>query len=200
MVVDEAHRLHESVASGRTHEGPAALFEVLAESGGFVGFGEFAGPGECEGGFSRGGFELEEVGVQGVEFCEEIEGTVGVVDGGEDFPAMADDAGVENEAFDVGVIEVGNLIEIKIGKGSAEIFAFAEDGEPGEPGLKSFEADFFEEAEVIGDSPTPLIVVVTKVIFIIAAPPATDFSIGAGDETVFGRGHEKESFRSRERY
>lgn len=124
---------------------------------------------------------------------EEFKGAVGVVDGGEDFAAVADDAGVEDEAFDVGVVEFCDFVEVEVGEGGAEVFAFAEDGEPGEAGLESFEADFFVEAEIVGDSPAPFLVVVFDILFVVAAPPAAGEAVGTGDEAVFGRGHEGSS-------
>ena len=35
VVVDQTHGLHEGVTGGGSNEGPATLFEILAEGGGF---------------------------------------------------------------------------------------------------------------------------------------------------------------------
>lgn len=200
VVINEAHGLHEGVAGGGPNEGPAPLFEVLAEGGRFLGFSELHGlfEGECT--FAGLGLETLKVAMEILEFGEKLKRAVGVIDGGENFAPMADDPDVENEAFDVGVVEFCDFVEVKVGEAGPEVFAFAENGEPGETGLKSFEADLFEEAEIIAASPAPFFVVVAEVFFIIAAPPAAGFSVRAGDEAVFWRVHEKESLRSRERY
>lgn len=100
---------------------------------------------------------------------------------------MADDGGVLEEAGDVGRGEAGDFGEVESGEGGAEVFAFTEDGEPGEAGLESFEADFFEEADVVGVFPPPLVVVVMLVVGVIGAPPAAGAAVGAEDEAVFRR-------------
>ena len=195
VVVDEAHGLHEGVGGGGADEGPAASFEVLTEGDGLGGGGEGSCLGPSDGGFAAGGLESEEVGVEGFELGEEVEGAVGVVDGGKDFAAMANDAGIEDEAFDVDFVKLGNFVEVEVGKGGTEVFAFAKDGEPGESGLESFEADFFEEADVVGHSPAPFLVVVSEIFGIVSAPPAAGFAIGAGEEAVMRedhRGHTEE--------
>lgn len=192
VVVDEAHRLHEGVAGGGTDEGPAPFFEVPAEGGGFGGGGEGLGFGPGEGFRARGGLELPDVGVEVGKFLEEFEDALGVVDGGPDLAAMADDAGIPEEAGKVGVGETGDLMKVETGKGGPKIFPFAEDGEPGETGLESLEAEFFKEAGVVRDHPPPFFVVVAEVFGVGATPPAARFAVGAGDKAVWGRSHGRE--------
>jgi hypothetical protein len=51
--------------------------------------------------------------------------------------------------------------------------------------LESFKADFFEEAEVVGRSPSPFLIMVADVFFIVATPPTTSLPIGTNHKTIF---------------
>jgi hypothetical protein len=132
---------------------------------------------------------LRKIGIEVVKFSEEVEGAVRVVDGRTNLAAVADDTGVADEALDIGIIELCDLMEIESGERCAEVFALSQDGKPGESGLKSLEADFFEEAKIVGHSPAPFLVMVADVFFIVTAPPAPDPPIGTGHETIFWELH-----------
>ena len=82
------------------------------------------------------------------------------LDGGFNFGAGADDAGVLHEAFDVGFFEAGDLGGIELVEGGAEGFALAEDGDPGESGLEAFEHEEFPEGAGVGFGEAPFLVVV----------------------------------------
>lgn len=114
VIIDEAHGLHEGVASGWADEGPAAFFEILAESDGFWGGREGLSFLPSEGCSPQWRLKLDKVGVEGFELGEEVESAMGVVDGGEDLAAMADDARVLDEAGEVGFGEFCHLVKIKL--------------------------------------------------------------------------------------
>ena len=185
VIFNQAHSLHEGIARGGADKRPAAYFEILAKSDGFGGGREglCLGPGDRR--LPWPGLKLHKIGIEIAKLAEKIESAVGVVDGGEDLAAMADDAGVKNEAFDVGVAKLRNLIKIEVGKGRAEIVTLTKDGEPRKSGLKSLKAHFFEEAKIISHSPAPFRVVVANVLFIVTTPPTTNFTIDTSQETIF---------------
>lgn len=184
VVVDETHGLHQGVAGGGAKERPASFLEILAEGDRFRASGESAGFGPGEGPEAAGGLELEEVGMKAGEFAEQLESAPGIVDGGEDLAPVSHDSGVMEEPRHVFFSEASDTVEIESREGGSEIFPFPEDGEPGEAGLESFEADLFEKTEVIRHFPAPLFVVIAEVVLVLAAPPAAGSAIGSGDQSV----------------
>ena len=184
VIINETHSLHECIAGCGPHERPAALFEILAEGGGFGSDSQSLRLSPSEGGRTRLGAELKKVGVKRIELGEEIESALSIVDGRKDLATMANDTRIVDKPLNIGIIELGHLIEIEVREGSAEVFALAENGEPGEASLKSFETDFLEEPEVIGDSPAPFFVVIADVFGVVSAPPAAGFVIGSSNETI----------------
>ena len=80
MIVDQAHRLHERVDGGGADEAPAALLEVAGE-----GLRVVITPDEVGEGLLLG----------------ELDRALGVVDRRLDLAAVADDAGVLEQALDV---------------------------------------------------------------------------------------------------
>ena len=94
VVVYHAGGLHEGVADGWADEAEAAVAELAAHFGGLGGgCGDFVvgAPGVFYGGAAD---ELPDVGVEGGMFLLGFEEGLGVADGGGDFLAVADYAGV----------------------------------------------------------------------------------------------------------
>ena len=120
---------------------------------------------------------------------------LGVVDGRDDLAAMADDAGIAEQALDILVGEGGDLVEIEAGEGLAKILALAQDGQPGQAGLKTFEADLFEQPAVVGDRPAPFMVVVVQIVRQIAVPEAARDTVGAGEQAGVFIFHGQKSIR-----
>src|SRR5262249_42059456 len=71
-----------------------------------------------------------------------------------------------------------NLLRLKIIEGFAEIVALAQDRDPGKPGLKTIEDEFFIERTVIEFRNAPFIVVIGDVERIFAWPRTTCQPIG----------------------
>ena len=184
VIVDDAHGLHEGVSGGGADEFPAAFFEIFGESNGFGGGGVFQGIVEGVAGGAVGGVRAKfcEVGMEGAKFCAEFEGAGGVMDNGFDFSTVAHDSGIGEKAGAVEGVESGYFFEVEAGEGLAEVFAFTEDGDPGEAALECFEGEFFVEAEVIGHRAAPFLVVVFEVEGVLAGPPAAGELVFAEDE------------------
>src|SRR5690606_40220472 len=94
------------------------------------------------------------------EFGLDGEGVAGVVDGRGDLAAVADDAGIEQQAFDVGLVHGGDARNVETVEDLAEALALPEDGQPGEPRLEAFEAELLEQPRVVDHRPSPLPVVI----------------------------------------
>ncbi len=184
VIVDEAHGLHEGVDGGGSDEAPAAFLEVFGKSFGFFGGGLFQEPLPGDGGWAVGGLVAPDVVGEGAAFGGEIGGALGVVDGGFDFAAVADDGGVVEEAGYVPGGEAGDFGVIELAEGAAETFALVEDGEPTEAGLKAFEAELFKEAVIVVDGESPFGVVVEAVEGSGLAPPAAGLVVFGEEEAV----------------
>ena len=91
---------------------------------------------------------------------------------------MADDACVFEQTLEVALGEARYPVEIETMEGGAEVFALGEDGAPAQPGLKTFQAQFLEEAMVIPDREAPFGIVVGEKLRRGAAPAAAWFAIG----------------------
>src|SRR5690606_3039413 len=71
----------------------------------------------------------------------------------------------------------------------------AQDGEPGQPGLETLQAELLEEAAVLGHRPTPFLVVIVLVVRQARLPPAATVAVGAEQQAVVGtRSHGRASF------
>ena len=95
---------------------------------------------------------------------------------------MSDYRGIGEQSLDVAVAEPGNPVEVEAVEGTPERIAFAQDRQPGEPGLKALETELLEKAPVVGDRPAPLGVVIRTVFGCRVGPGATDDAVLASGE------------------
>src|SRR5829696_1542890 len=102
----------------------------------------------------------------------QLERSLRIVGGRFDLAAMTDDAGILQQTAHVARAELRDQGGIEILEGLPEVLALAEDGDPAEPGLKSFEANLLEQPAIVGDRPPPLVIVIPDVQLVFARPPA----------------------------
>src|ERR1700681_171346 len=76
-----------------------------------------------------------EPGGEGTMRPAQIDQPLRVGDRRGDLQPIADDAGIEEKAFDIAVAETGDAVDIPTAEGCGEGFALLQDGQPGEPGL-----------------------------------------------------------------
>ena len=88
-----------------------------------------------------------------------------------------------------------DLVDIEAGERLAEILALAQYGQPGQARLEPFEADLLEQPLVVGDRPTPFVVVVVQVVRQIAVPEAAHHTVGAGEQAGIFIFHGERSVR-----
>src|SRR5690606_33019762 len=123
---------------------------------------------------------------QGAVLLPQFQGAGGVVDHRADLAAVADDAGVGEETFHVGLVEPGDPLEVEATERLPERLPLAEDREPRQPGLETLEAQLLEQAAVVGDGEPPLRVVVGAVYLGLGSPPAAMPPVGADHGRVHG--------------
>ena len=95
---------------------------------------------------------------------------------------MPDDSGVLEQAIDVARPEPGHGVEVEAAERAAERLPLAEDDEPAQPGLESFEADLLEEPPSVAHGHSPLAVVVEAVERIAVGPGAADDAVVAAHD------------------
>ena len=78
----------------------------------------------------RRGLERPEVITERAMFLDQFKSAPGVIYGGLDFASMSYDTFVLKEVFDFIIVVFSDFVEIKVIKSGAEVFAFAQDGDP----------------------------------------------------------------------
>ena len=96
---------------------------------------------------------------------------------------MADNALVLEQARDVACTKPGHTVDVEIRERLAKMRTFAENRQPAQSGLESFEADLLEQPAVVGHGRPPFLVVIAEVEEIVAGPPAARDPIGVANET-----------------
>ena len=130
-----------------------------------------------------GGVALDER-VERARFGAQLDGTAGVVEDGFDLAAVADDAGIGQQPGDVVGAESTQGLGVEVREGAAEVFALAENGQPGEAGLEAFEAELLEQVALVAGRPAPLVIVIGHVERVVAAPGAADHAVRAGTQAL----------------
>ena len=95
-----------------------------------------------------------------------------------DFPSVAHDARVLQQALVVGVHEPRNPKEIEAEKNRSKILPLGQDRAPAQAGLKTFQAEFFEKAVVIIDGKAALVVVAKYQVWSGGTPAAARLPTG----------------------
>ena len=174
MIVDEAHGLHERVAGRGSHEGPPSLLQVFRQRRRLLRDAHCLEPVSRDLLRAAGSlrFPGPEIGGKGPFLVDQLERALRVVDRRFDLAAMADDAGVFQQPPHVARTEAGHRGRLEILERPAEVIALAKDGDPAQAGLKTFQADLLEETAIVGDRPSPFLVVIPDVERVLTRPPA----------------------------
>ena len=132
----------------------------------------------------RLGFEAPDVGRQRAEFHAQFEHALGVVDRGADLACVAHDAGIAQQALDVGLVKRRHPLGVELGEGAPEGLALVQDGEPGQARLEAFQTQFLEQPALVGDRPAPFVIVVVPVQRCGLAPRAARGADVIGKEAL----------------
>lgn len=172
VVVDHAGGLHEGVADGRADELEAGPAQRLAHRIRLRRFGRHFG--------QRRALVLDRRAIDKApeEFAERLPvggqrqvGT-GVLDGGGDLGAVADDAGIGEQRGDFLVAIAGDQRRFETVEGAPVVFPLLEYRRPRQAGLRAFEDQQFEEGTVVMERDAPFLVVVFAVKVKSFAPGA----------------------------
>ena len=109
-----------------------------------------------------GGVGVEPV-FEGAVFGLDGEDLAGVVDGGVDFQAVADDAGIGKQALAVLVVKCGDGGDVKAAIGSLKGVLLAQNQRPAQAGLVDFQHQPLEKFLVVGHGKAVNVVVVVFV-------------------------------------
>ena len=86
---------------------------------------------------------------------------------------MANNSGVLEQAFNIGLIHGGNADRIELMKGLAVIFPLFQHRNPRQTGLLALKADHFEQFAGISLRNAPLVIMVLNIKRVLAYPTAT---------------------------
>ena len=142
VIHDHARSLHQGVANGRANEGEAGLFQAFAHR-------------------HRLGRDGRDFGaiLEMIDLCnaadkrpEKLDRVfqrqpgLGIAPGRVEFETIADDARIEHQIIDFGVAHLRHALHVKAIHHPAIVLAFAQNGDPGKPGLEPFEQKQLEQS------------------------------------------------------
>ena len=119
------------------------------------------------------GLETPEEGTEGAEFLTQGPGQAGIAQHGFDLPPVANDPRVSQQAKDAALVPARDSLEVEIDEGLSEILALAQNRQPTETRLESFQAEFLEKTLVVIDGKAPFIVMIGLIVGGSAAPATT---------------------------
>ena len=183
VVVDDPDRLHEGVDGRRAHERPTPSLEVFSHGGSLADHAEpdQLPPVRQPGSEPHNWLERPDVVGKTLELVFELEAPAGVVDGRLDLRSVADDAGIAQKPLDPTGVEPRDRGDVESLESPTKALPLAEEGEPAQAGLKSFQGDDLKQAPVVSNGSSPFEIVVSPIEGIVGAPPAARDAVGAGD-------------------
>jgi TolB-like protein len=172
VVVHHPHRLHVGVADGAADEAETAPLQIPAQGVRYRRADRYllhAAPTVLD----RPAFhEAPLIGIESAELFLHFQKCTCIGYGRCHLQAIADDAGVGQEFRHRSFVETGHFFGVEAAKGGAIGHPFAQDGDPGEPGLGTFQDQEFEQEPVVVDRHAPFLVMVGLVEWIAAGPGA----------------------------
>ncbi len=124
--------------------------------------------------------------VRSPDFCiSEIDASS--VGGGLNFGARSNDARILKQSLNIRLFETGNFDGVEPFESFAKGVALAQDNNPSESGLKSFEHQQFPEGAAVAHGHTPLSVVIFAQQRIALSPGASGFSLRCGHGLMVSR-------------
>src|SRR5262249_7118926 len=163
MVVDHTDGLHKGVADRRAHEAKAAFLQSLAHGVRFRSFCRHSLASGPVGLFWPSPHKLPDIGVEAANLFLDSQEGAGVRDGGGDFQAVADDAGILQKLANFLGVVAGDALRLEVVEDFALARSFAEDRVPTETGLCTFQNEKFKQYAVIVNRHAALFVVIRDV-------------------------------------
>ncbi len=159
VVHDHARGLHQRITNGRSDESKSSFLQAFAHRQRLGRDGRHFGA----------VLEMVDDGFVAHERPEERHRVfqrqpgLGVAAGGLELEAVADDAGVEHQFIDFGVAHLRYPLYIEAVQHLPVTLAFAQNGDPGQPGLEPFEQKQLEQTLRIAQRRAPLLIVISHV-------------------------------------
>ena len=118
------------------------------------------------------GPEIVELPQETVEALAFFDRQIGlrVADGRFDLAAVAHDPGVAQQSLDISLAIARDLRGLEPVEGRAEPLAFAQDGDPGQPGLETVQDQLLPQRAAVDIRPAPFVVVIGNVKRVFPAP------------------------------
>jgi hypothetical protein len=163
VVVNHPGGLHVRVTDGRADKLEAARLQIFAH-----GVRVFGARWDLLAGFpvvdlGRAIGELPYIFVEAAELFLRFEKSFGVLDGGGDFQAIANDAGVVEKFGDFRFAVARDLLRIELIERFAKVFALLQNAIPAQASLHSLQYEKFEQFAIVMERHAPLGVVITNV-------------------------------------
>ena len=177
VIIDDSHRLHKSVTSCRPDEFPTSTLEFFAERRRFIRYGGNVSTTSNVRFFL--GLELPKEIRQSVKLRQQLKGSTRVVDRRFDFPSVSNDAFVFQQTIDISFRELSDFCHFKFRERFAKRIPLSQYRYPTKSGLKSFQADLFEQSAIFLNRKPPFFVVIANVFRIVSAPPTAFDSVFA---------------------
>src|SRR5256886_5216141 len=180
VIVHDPDRLQERIHDGRAHEAKAAFHQVP---------GKLVAERRARGHRAAAravddrltGDVRPQVAVKGAELALHREEGPRVAHGGLDLQAVAHDAGIAPQGGAAACVEARHLVRLEARERAAVAGALAQDGRPGQSGLRALEGEHLEQQSVIVHRPSPFLIVVADIVGVgTARPPAAAFAGVAG--------------------
>src|SRR5580692_1974 len=185
MVVDHADRLHERIHDGRSAELEAAPRQLLGDLARQRGLGRDL-LGAAEGICFRLAVEVTPQQAREALFLvHDLEIGARRAHGALDLQAVADDAGVLHQPFELRRRVAGDLLGLEAIEGAAEVLALAQDRDPGEAGLEAVQQQLLEQRAIVEFRHPPFGVMIGDVNRVLLRPGTTAQAVGV----EHGRAH-----------
>lgn len=176
VVIHHADCLHMGIADSAADETEPPPLQVAAHGIGNRGAGRdflMVLPGVLQ---RSAIHEAPLVGSEGTKFPLNRQEGAGVANRRFHLEAITDYAGIRKEFRNLDMIEMRHCLGVKAGKGDAVVRTFTQDGNPGKPGLGTFQDQKLEQEPVVVDWHAPFPVVIVQIKRLAADPGATDRS------------------------
>ena len=131
--------------------------------------------------------EVPDIGVEAAPLVLDGKEDTGIIHGGVELPAVADDGGVLHERVDLLCTVLRDSPGVKAVQRGAERLPLMQDAGPRESGLKRLQQEQLERIAVVMVRAAPLLVVVPDIERVGQVDPSAAFRGGHGRETPFGK-------------
>jgi len=105
-----------------------------------------------------------------------------------DLRAVAHDAGVAHQGFDLGGAVANDRLRREAVKGGAKARALAQDREPGKPRLEAVEDELLEDRPIVPFGHAPFLIVIGDIERVEARPRTAADAVGVGERMDLARG------------